>query len=309
MLEFNEELHQYMLDGKKLISTTQLMRKHGLAPNYDGVSPDVLKRKAERGTLIHKEIENFIKNNENGFSEECDNFSKYIKENNIIVKESEYMVNNDIVAGTIDLILDGNIIADIKTTYKLHIESVSWQLSIYLYLYVYSKKELFKWEDWKGQAFHFHNGELNVVEIQLKPIEAVRKLMECEREGKIFDYEILNLNDSISKITSLEQTINFLDEQVKKAKLQQEEFKNELLRQMQERKLTTYEKNGVKITVVKPEKTITTIDKEKMDKEIVSDYEKAKSKYDEEAKKYTTVSKIQNKPYLRITLKEKKNNE
>jgi hypothetical protein len=67
MIEFREDTHEYFLDGRKLISVTQLMRKHGLAPSYDAVPSAVLKAKAERGTLIHKEIEKYIKYGEIGF--------------------------------------------------------------------------------------------------------------------------------------------------------------------------------------------------------------------------------------------------
>ena len=57
MILFDEKTHTYTDDGKHLISVTQLMKKHGLAPDYSGVSESVLGAKAQRGTLIHKEIE------------------------------------------------------------------------------------------------------------------------------------------------------------------------------------------------------------------------------------------------------------
>ena len=66
MLIFNEDKHEYTLDGKKLISVTQLMSKYGLAPDYSNVDPEVLKRKAQRGTLIHKEIEDYLSYRANG---------------------------------------------------------------------------------------------------------------------------------------------------------------------------------------------------------------------------------------------------
>ena len=47
MLEFNPDSHEYTLDGKKLISVTQLMRKYGLAPDYSNVSPATLEAKAK----------------------------------------------------------------------------------------------------------------------------------------------------------------------------------------------------------------------------------------------------------------------
>ena len=57
MLKFDAEKHEYFDGEKRLISVTQLLKKHGLAPDYSGVSDSVLNAKAERGTLIHSEIE------------------------------------------------------------------------------------------------------------------------------------------------------------------------------------------------------------------------------------------------------------
>ena len=62
-VKFKEDTHRYfdLKTGKELISVTTLLRKHGLAPNYGNVDPQVLKAKAERGKLIHLEIEKYIK--------------------------------------------------------------------------------------------------------------------------------------------------------------------------------------------------------------------------------------------------------
>lgn len=259
MLEFDEKKHEYRLDGKKLISVTQLMQKHGLAPSYAGVSSEVLNAKAERGTLIHQEIEDYNKNGKIGFTDEMIQFKEYVEANKIIVKDSELMLHNDIVAGTCDLILLKNqepIIADIKTTYTLHQEAVSWQLSIYLYLYF---QDFFKghysspYEEWKGQAFHFNkDGELNVVDILLKPYEEVEKLMECERNGELYKQEISELNVNLTEVKRLEQLIKYCDEQKKKAEEQAKAIKEALLTEMESRGLKSFEKDGLKITYVAP---------------------------------------------------------
>ena len=318
MLQFDEEKHKYTLDGRELISVTTLMRKHNLAPNYDGVPSNVLRAKAERGTLIHKEIEDYIKNGEIGFTNEMMNFMEAIKTKNINVLESELKLHNDIVAGICDLVLSENntkVIADIKTTATLHKESVSWQLSIYAYLYwnTLDKNNELAEKDYsamEGQAFHFEkNGFLNIVDIKLKPYAEIEKLMNCERTGVIYSQE-LSLNEGcIQEIKSLEQLITDLDKQVKEAKAKQENLKQALLKEMEARALTTFENEGIKITYVKAEKSTTTIDVEKMNKDIVSAYEEAKTKYDEEAKKYTTTTKVYNKPYLRISIKGAKKDE
>ena len=305
MLEFNEKEHKYYLikeDGtkKELISVTQLMQKHGLAPVYAGVSSDVLNAKAERGSLIHKEIENYIKSGEIGFSSEMMEFRDYVEKNNIYVRENEYRANNDVVAGTIDLILLQNqepIIADIKTTYQLHREAVSWQLSIYLYLYCcdFFKGHYTNWKDWKGQAFHFNkDGELNVVDIPLKPLEEIQKLMECERNGELYKQEIADLdNDVLGPVITLEQLIKDLDQKLKAAKQQQDILKESLLKEMEERGLKTFEKNGIKITYGAPA-TRTTLDSKGI-----------KEKYPDIYEEYSKTSEI--KASLRITIKGDKN--
>lgn len=316
MLKFNEATHTYTNDGTKLISVTQLMKKHGLSPNYDNVNPEVLNRKAKYGTLIHKEIEEYIKEGKFGFTDEVMEFIKYAKENQMEAIKSETMVCNDIVAGTIDLLYMENVsyIADIKTTYTLHIEAVSWQLSIYLYLYLgYREDGTFEapseneYNEVYGKAFHFNKEhKLNVVHIPLKPFKEIEKLMDCERKGIVYKYDIETVDNELSQIQTLEQVIHTLNQQVEEAKKKQEEFKSKLIEKLKEEKLTTYENNGIKITLVQPKKEVSTIDTEKMDKEIVKTYEEAKKKYDAEAKKYTTVTTKNSKEYLKITIKENK---
>lgn len=317
MLEFNETNHTYTFDGKVLISTTQLMRKHNLSPNYDMVNPEVLQAKAKKGTLIHKEIENFIKENQLGFTDELYEFQKYVKAHNLTSIKSETMVCNDIVAGTIDLMFmenDRPIIADIKTTSVVHKEAVSWQLSIYRYLYLsyvdgnIVPVEESEYNDVVGQVFHFNKeGILNVEEIPLKPFSDIERLFNCERLGMQFTLEIDEAENSLQNVVHLEKIINELNEKVEFAKKQQEEFKKTLMEAMENRKLSTFERDGIKITLVKGKSKKEEILEDEMNKEIVEAYKNAKIKYDEEAKAHTKVTQVDRKPYLKITIKEKNN--
>ena len=317
MLEFNETNHTYTFNGKELISTTQLMRKHNLSPNYDMVNPEVLQAKAKKGTLIHKEIENLIKENQLGFTDELYEVQKYVKEHNLTSIKSETMVCNDIVAGTIDLMFmenDRPIIADIKTTSVVHKEAVSWQLSIYRYLYLsyvdgnIVPVEESEYNDVVGQVFHFNKeGILNVEEIPLKPYSDIERLFNCERLGMQFTLEIDEAENSLQNVVQLEKIINELNEKVEFAKKQQEEFKKTLMEAMENRKLSTFERDGIKITLVKGKSKKEEILEDEMDKEIVEAYKNAKVKYDEEAKSHTKVTQVDRKPYLRITIKENNN--
>ena len=200
MVVYVADTHQYFNNHKELISATTLMRKHHLAPDYTGVSVEVLNAKAKRGSYIHKEIEMFIKNYDLGFTNELRLFIERVKELNRQVLYSEKIVGDDLVAGTIDLVFANKIIADIKTTYQLHVQSVRWQLSIYTYLY-----DREHYGEYKGEVWWFKNDNLKVVEVELLPIEKVERLFECERNGELYVE-----NEDTSKI---ERLLDLLKEQ------------------------------------------------------------------------------------------------
>lgn len=287
MIEFNEATHEYFNDGKKLISVTQLMRKHGLAPDYSAVPSSVLTAKAERGTLIHKEIEQFIKHSDVGFTSELNAFIEYIWKSNVKVIQSETIAFNDIVAGTADLVLeDANgdrIIADIKTTARLHTESVSWQLSIYA-------KLLEQHGCTRGQAFHFQpDGSLNVVDIPLKPIAEVERLLDCERNGKTYTQALKVSDLTLAELYSLEAYIEHCENQKKQAEERAKDLRAKLLDEMETQGVKTFENERIRLTYIAPQ-TRSTIDSARLKKDLP-----------EIAEKYTKQTSV--KASLKITLK------
>ena len=296
MLKFNKDTHEYSLDGKKLISVTQLMQKYGLAPNYDGVSPEILKRKAERGTLIHQEIEEYIKKREIGISDEVEEFVYYVNNNNVNVVESEYQVWNDVVAGTIDLILQSNnskVIADIKTTYSIHKESISWQLSIYLYLYLNLIDKMDEYNDYVGQVYHFNkDGKLSVINIPIKNVVDVERLIDCERKGESFDL-VNHIGLDLEKIIEVEKIIKYYDEKKKEFEKEENELKNALIKAMEENGITSYENESIKLTYV------SSVIRETIDTN------RLKEERPELVKDYIKLSEV--KPSVRIKIKENKN--
>ena len=295
MIRFYPETHEYYNDNKKLLSVTQLMRKHGLAPSYDGVPSEVLQRAAEKGTLVHKEIEDYIKKGEVGFTAELTAFKRYADtQENTSVYESEYILYNDIVAGTADLILIENgefIIADIKTTSTLHKEAVSWQLSIYAELF--NARVTDGNTITRGQVFHFDkDGELNVVEIPLKPVEEVKRLLDCERKGEIYTQTAVveGMEDlPLQSLMVMETHLKRLDEEKKKTEARAQELRAEIMAAMEQNGVKSFENESIKLTYVEPT-TRTSIDSTKL-----------KAEMPEIAEKYTKTSQV--KASLRITLK------
>ena len=137
IINFNEDLHEYTIEGHNVPSVTQILATTVFSDKYSNVDEDTLKKASTRGKMIHKEIEDYINNNEEGFTSEFYNFKDIVKDNNLKDLSSETIVSNGEIAGTIDLFArmgDKNILADIKTTYELDKEYVSYQLSFYRYI-------------------------------------------------------------------------------------------------------------------------------------------------------------------------------
>ena len=287
-LTFIEDTHEYFLGDKKLISVTQLMQKHGLAPNYGDVPSEVLRAKAERGSLVHKEIEEYIKEGNIGFTNELIEFINADKGG---VLKSEFKVNNDIVAGTVDLLLYKNneyIIADLKTTSELHIDAVSWQLTIYAYLLGQINPMI---KVTKGQAFHFNkDGKLNIVDIVLKPFEEIERLMECERNNEKFELKKIASDEQLMQLLEVESLIKSIEEKKKKAEEQAKELRAELMKAMEANGVKSFENDLIRITYVAPS-TRQSIDSAKLKKEQPTIYAS-----------YLKSSEV--KASLRITLKE-----
>lgn len=274
MIQFDERTHTYSLDGKTLISVTQLMKKHGLAPDYSGVSEAVLNAKAERGTLIHKEIEAYNKTGEIGFSAELGAYIDHITKEGLRPLWSEQIVHNDIVAGTLDVFLDNDekdetIMADLKTTATLNMDAVSWQLSIYEYLSGVAMVPENR-ERNKLQAFHFQpDGTLKAVDIPRKPLEEIERLMQCERDGVLFQQNLAAIvtDQQIAAIAAAENIIAEAEYKKKAAEARIAEIKSAMMKAMEENAVKTFETDKIKVTYVLPSER-TTIDNARLKKEM-----------------------------------------
>lgn len=278
-------------EKEKYISVTQLMKKHGLTTDYGNVPKAILEKASERGSLIHQEIDEYIKDRTLGFTTELDDFIDICNANKLNPIMSEFVVYNDEykIAGTVDNLgvwADGEFwVGDNKTTQKLNTDALAWQLSIYHFLS--DKGNLID----RYLGFHLlPDGKSKLVDIVPIPQSKVVELLELEKKGETLakpKAEVVIAGQD--KIVELHKTIEYHKKQVELADKQLEELKQVLLLAMENNGIKTLENDLLKITYVAPT-TRTSIDSAKLKKELP-----------EIAEKYQKTSNV--KASVRITLR------
>jgi len=151
MIEFEEETHTYIVNGKKLPSVTQITN---ILSNmeYSEVSPEILEKAGERGTKVHKAIEDLTNWNDYELEEKYEDYMLSYKKakalENITPLEAEVRLTNNEFCGTIDSIskIDNTkIIIDYKTTNIIHMKLLEAQFGGYKILCDYNNIKIDKW--------------------------------------------------------------------------------------------------------------------------------------------------------------------
>lgn len=276
---FDDITHSYLTDsGAFLMGVTSLMRKHGLSPDYSDIPAEVLEKAAERGSKVHKDIEMYCK----GEAVETTPALKAFKALNLPVIANEYLISdNEMVASSIDIVLDDYSLVDIKTTSQLHIEPLSWQLSIYAYLFELQNPNL---KANKLYGLHLRGSKAKMVEIARKPNEEIERLLQCEREGVLFTpskRELAQTTESVLlQLKDASSLVGRLKAQLKLAEDTEKALKQYLITEMEKGALKSLENDFVKVTYVAPS------ERESIDKD------KLKEKYPEIYEEYRKVSPV-----------------
>ena len=139
LLEYIDESHTYVYNGVILPSITQIL-KIKFGNKYDGVSENVLKRASDKGTAVHKAIEDYEKRSLDDLNcKELRNYKFLKRMFNFECIDNEvpivlFLNNKPICAGRIDLILKEKNeygIGDIKRTSVFDKEYVAYQTNLY----------------------------------------------------------------------------------------------------------------------------------------------------------------------------------
>lgn len=307
IIEFEEKDHIYSVNGDiASISVTELLTKHGLAPNYDGVNKQALKESAEKGKEVHKDLENVL--NLAGYeptTPQGKHFAEYVKEYfDCGVGEQMLAYDSDglVIAGTADIMAIGKnkayIVADHKNTSKFHREYVTWQVSLLDYFARKLGKEKIngKMLKWKGATvfycFHYEpkTGDMKVYDLEKVPDEEIENLIECEKKGKIYQRPMLVVDKELQeKLEIAEQVLIQKEREHKQAEATAKGLREQLCQAMESQGIKSWETDCLKVTYVAPIERISV------------DSKKLKENYPTVFNECQKLSKV--KASVRVTLK------
>lgn len=256
LIEFEEKGHIYSVNGEiASISVTELLAKHGLAPDYSGINKQKLRESAEKGKDVHKDLEDVL--NIAAYepkTEQGKQFAEWVKENldcGVGEQMLGYEYNGLIIAGTADVMAIAKdrklIVADHKNTAKFHREYVSWQVSILDYFARKLGREKIngKMLNWKGAkkfyCFHYDpkTGEMTVHELEKVADEEIEKLIECEYKGETYQRAELVIDPELQvQFLRAEEYLAQVEQTYKQAE--------ENAKAIREQMLSIFEKQGIK---------------------------------------------------------------
>ena len=260
---FDEKNHSYTLNGELLPiqGITRMIDRQIFGGKMQNVPESVLRKYAEFGSLVHKEIQDYYEKGDFPTTDEAIAFVL----NGIQCLECEYIVGDERVATAIDFVGEDGFLYDFKTSTTLDKERVSWQLSICAYLF--ERQTGLKVKGLMG--VHLRGKECKFVGIERKQDEQVEALIRAELNCE----QYLSEERSMQRLIDLEKTII----QIKQEAEMYEERKKVLLtglgEKMAQMGLKTLKTDNLTLTLV-PESTTTTLDTKRLKEEMPEIYQK-----------------------------------
>ena len=237
---FNEEGHTYHLGDKELQGVTGILHRRLFQDMYADIDPEILEKAAQRGTAIHRYCQIY---DELGIvTEGCEEVTHYAamcKALDLVPVASEYLVTDgEHYASKIDAVYQGEkgvILNDRKTTYHLDKEYVSWQLSIYAWMF----ERMNPGVEVEGlTATWMREGICEYVGIDRKDASLVEALLQADINDEPFQYypDADDVPDYISKV---QRELANIDSSMKMLKARQDALKAEVLSRMSEEHAST----------------------------------------------------------------------
>lgn len=243
----SEGLHTYLLGLNELTGVTTILKDVMFRDKYTGIDEAVLRNAADRGTAIHEAVQANMMGVDYKLDPDLQPYELDARVawdawiNNpacagLVAEAVEYLVSDcKEIASKIDVVRkvgDGKFaIADIKTTYQIDIEYVSWQLSVYKYLFEHQNPNS---EVVEMQVFWYdrREKEWQIREIQDKGTAEVERLLDAWRKGEFWGMPMPADTEYPAPILNIGQMYAEMELAVKDATAKRDEFRDRMLAAM-----------------------------------------------------------------------------
>lgn len=251
IITFDEKKHVYTTENGKVIpSVTQILGKvygTGLenAPSY------FVERAAEKGTAIHKEIENYIQTGETSQSKEFQAWLKVFKNTiPVMAKQgSEMIIFADTkygqFAGTVDLLGNGFLYdwKTCKTATRQQIQKWQKQLSFYCY----ALRQMGHVVNEPLKIVHVNGSNLEVINVDYLGDEFVEETMRLYQAGETPEEEHYELETVPQKELQVFEDILL---QMQALETVADSYRTRIKEEMERRGILNLQVGRVKITLV-----------------------------------------------------------
>lgn len=258
-----EGMHHYVLGIDELTGVTSILNAVIFRDKYTGIDADVLRNAADRGTAIHEAVQSYLTGKEFDLPEDLQPFmidavqarGAWLQDEHrtfMTAAAVEYLVSDcKEVASKIDVVIedgDGYAIADIKTTYQLDREYLSWQLSVYKYLF---ERQNPNSKVTKLLAFWYNRQrkDWQIITIEDKGTSEVERLFNAWRNNEFWGVSDTH-TEYPAPVLSLAQFYADLEAQIKEATAKRDEFRERLQTAMQENNIQQIKTDGFTCTLV-----------------------------------------------------------
>ena len=255
---FNRELHEYWLGNKQLSGITRMLQRQLFPNEFEGIPESKIKEAAQYGTEVHESIEMFDTCWINDGTQEVQDYITLCNENGLVHERSEYTVTDgEEWASNIDKVyrvFDNSFsIGDIKTYGTMtpeKMEKARWQLSVYAYLFELQNKGakvnslfiLHIRNKEKADGTFDHRAE--ILPVERIPNDICKELLDADLQGKRF----ANPYSIPEKYKEQESYIRQLIQTKNEAEARLSEIKSEILEDMENLGVKTWETETMRLT-------------------------------------------------------------
>lgn len=244
---FIEQEHEYFCGMNKLTGVTTILKDVIYRDKYTGINEAVLRNAADRGTAIHEAVQAYMM----GVDYELDPYLQPYELDARVAWDAwtnnpacaglgaeavEYLVSDcKEIASKIDVVRkvgEGKYaIADIKTTYQVDIEYVSWQLSVYKYLF---ERQNPNSEVVQMQVYWYNRREKmwRLDDIPDKGTAEVERLLDAWRKGEFWGMPMPADTEYPAPLLNIGQMYAEMEQAVKDATAKRDEFRDRMLAAM-----------------------------------------------------------------------------